>query len=284
MEQQTISIAKAGIITTLNARTSILASANPINSRYDPNLPVTKNIDLPPPLLSRFDLVYLILDKIDDKLDRHLARHLTSMYIEDRPDNASVDEILPLEFLTLYIGYVKQHCHPVLTSDAKDELVKSYVEMRKLGDDARTSDRRITATTRQLESMIRLSEAHAKMRLSETVELGDVQEAVRLIKSAIKDYATDPITGKIDLDLVQIGQSLSERKMKEDLLKHVWEYFDVNVTQSVNYPTLFKDFNETSQTKVTHMEMSDVLNTLANENRLVINGEGAKRVIRRVQG
>ena len=86
MEQQTISIAKAGIITTLNARTSILASANPINSRYDPNLPVTGNIDLPPPLLSRFDLVYLILDKVDESIDRQLARHLTDMYLEDAPE------------------------------------------------------------------------------------------------------------------------------------------------------------------------------------------------------
>jgi len=89
MEQQTDSIAKAGIITTLNARTSILASANPIGSKYNPNLPVPQNIDLPPTLLSRFDLVYLILDRVDETNDRRLARHLLSMYLEDKPQNAS---------------------------------------------------------------------------------------------------------------------------------------------------------------------------------------------------
>lgn len=94
MEQQTVSIAKAGIITTLNARTSILASANPIGSKYNPNLPVPQNIDLPPTLLSRFDLVYLVLDRIDETADRKLARHLVGMYLEDTPDNASKDEIL----------------------------------------------------------------------------------------------------------------------------------------------------------------------------------------------
>ena len=94
MEQQTVSIAKAGIITTLNARTSILASANPIGSKYNPNLPVPQNIDLPPTLLSRFDLVYLVLDRIDEANDRRLAKHLVGMYLEDAPENASREEIL----------------------------------------------------------------------------------------------------------------------------------------------------------------------------------------------
>lgn len=94
MEQQTVSIAKAGIITTLNARTSILASANPIGSKYNPNLPIPQNIDLPPTLLSRFDLVYLILDKIDEATDRRLAQHLVGMYLEDRPQNASSADII----------------------------------------------------------------------------------------------------------------------------------------------------------------------------------------------
>ena len=94
MEQQTVSIAKAGIITTLNARTSILASANPIGSKYNPNLPIPQNIDLPPTLLSRFDLVYLVLDKIDEVADRRLATHLVGMYLEDRPQHAASQDII----------------------------------------------------------------------------------------------------------------------------------------------------------------------------------------------
>ena len=102
MEQQTVSIAKAGIITTLNARTSILASANPIGSKYNVNLPVPQNIDLPPTLLSRFDLVYLVLDRIDEQNDRRLARHLVGMYLEDAPENASTQEILVSTSPTLF--------------------------------------------------------------------------------------------------------------------------------------------------------------------------------------
>lgn len=103
MEQQTVSIAKAGIITTLNARTSILASANPIGSKYNPNLAVPQNIDLPPTLLSRFDLVYLVLDRIDEQNDRRLAKHLVGMYLEDTPQNACNEEILVSSLARKYI-------------------------------------------------------------------------------------------------------------------------------------------------------------------------------------
>lgn len=109
MEQQTVSIAKAGIITTLNARTSILASANPIGSKYNPKIPVPQNIDLPPTLLSRFDLVYLVLDRVDEQNDRRLARHLLGMYLEDTPENASREEIL------VSSGVLRFSAPPVLT-------------------------------------------------------------------------------------------------------------------------------------------------------------------------
>ncbi|CDK27050.1 unnamed protein product [Kuraishia capsulata CBS 1993] len=279
MEQQTISIAKAGIITTLNARTSILASANPIESRYNPDLPVTKNIDLPPPLLSRFDLVYLILDKVDEKLDRQLAQHLTSMYLEDRVDSAAKTEILPVEFLTSYIQYAKENYNPVITEEAKRELVKAYVDMRKLGEDVRSSEKRITATTRQLESMIRLAEAHAKMRLSQTVDLSDVLEAVRLIKSAIKDYATDPVTGRIDMDLVQTGQTASERRMQEDLVKEILSMIQ-NSSGVTTYDKLLANINENSQARVENADLSEALRRLETENKVAVVGAGHKREIR----
>ncbi|CCE62733.1 hypothetical protein TPHA_0D00920 [Tetrapisispora phaffii CBS 4417] len=280
MEQQTISIAKAGIITTLNARTSVLASANPIGSRYNPNLPVTENIDLPPPLLSRFDLVYLVLDKVDEGTDRQLAKHLTSLYLEDRPENVSKGNILPVELLTTYINYAKQHIHPVISEEAKSELVRSYVNMRKLGDDSRSDEKRITATTRQLESMIRLAEAHAKMRLSETVTLDDVQEAVRLIKSAIKDYATDPKTGKIDMNLVQTGKSVIQRKLQEDLGREIINILTENPSDSMTFNNLIKQLNEQSQDRVDSSDISEALSRLQQEDKLIILGEGVRRSIR----
>ncbi|CAL9728135.1 DNA replication licensing factor Mcm4p [Monosporozyma unispora] len=280
MEQQTISIAKAGIITTLNARSSILASANPIGSRYNPNLPVTENIDLPPPLLSRFDLVYLVLDKVDENTDRELAKHLTALYLEDRPEHVSKDDILPVEFLTMYINYAKENIHPIITEDAKKELVRAYVNMRKMGDDSRSDEKRITATTRQLESMIRLSEAHAKMRLSSAVELEDVQEAVRLIKTAIKDYATDPKTGKIDMNLVQTGKSVIQRKMQEDLAREVVRILTENTSDSMSFNELIKQINEHSQDKVDSGDISDALSRLQQEDKVIVLGEGVRRSVR----
>lgn len=281
MEQQTISIAKAGIITTLNARTSILASANPINSRYDPNLPVTGNIDLPPPLLSRFDLVYLILDKVDESIDRQLARHLTDMYLKDAPETVNANSVLPVELLTLYIQYAKENFNPVMTEEGKNELVRSYVEMRKLGENARSSEKRITATTRQLESMIRLSEAHAKMRLSERVELIDVKEAVRLIKSAIKDYATDPVTGRIDMDMIQTGTTAQQRRVQEDLVSEIMKIIEEN-NNLIRFNDLSVKLNERSSFRVENLVINEGLRRLQQEGKIMETGDSHRRTIRKI--
>lgn len=104
--------------------------------------------------------------------------------------------------MTKYINYAKEKIQPELSNEASEALVNCYVELRKQGQDRGSSERRITATTRQLESMIRMSEAHARMRLSSVVEVGDVLEASRLLREAIKEYATDPKTGRIDMDLM----------------------------------------------------------------------------------
>lgn len=277
MEQQTISIAKAGIITTLNARTSILASANPIESRYNPDLPVTKNIDLPPPLLSRFDLVFLILDKVDKKLDEQLAKHIANMYLEDHVVSATTEEILPVEFLTGYIQYAKDNIQPKLTEEARDELVSSYVQMRRAGEDSRGggSEKRITATTRQLESLIRLSEAHAKLHLREHVLLEDVVEAVRLMKSAIKDYATDPLTGRIDMDLIQTGVSVEERRRKEELDKDIIKVLE-NAGE-IDWPTLAEEVEKLRGTRVENHELGESVRRLEGDGKVIIFGQSHNR-------
>jgi len=277
MEQQTVSIAKAGIITTLNARTSILASANPIGSRYDPKLPVVQNIDLPPTLLSRFDLVYLMLDKVDPDADRRLAQHLTSMYLEDAPENGSKLDIISVEMLSKYVSYVKQNIHPRITVEAKDELVRNYVQMRSLGENAQAAQRRITATTRQLESMIRLSEAHAKMRLSSTVDLQDVVEAARLIRSAIKEYATDPTTGTIDMDLVQTGHSRAQRDRSAQFKADIIALLDHN-PQGLPYDEIVSRTADMNVDKVDHSEVAWALRELQQEGMLTI---GSRRIVKK---
>lgn len=284
MEQQTVSVAKAGIITTLNARTSILASANPIGSRYNPDLPVPQNIDLPPTLLSRFDLVYLILDRADEKTDRRLAKHLLSLYLEDKPQSASTSlDILPVEFLTLYISYARANIQPKISQEAAQELVEAYVAMRSLGQDVRTADKRITATTRQLESMIRLSEAHARMRLSETVTRDDVREADRLIQSALKTAATDS-QGRIDMSLLTEGTSASERKRKEELKTAVLRLLDEMTAggNTVRWSDVARRLSEGASVSVEQAEFNEAMRALETENAVLVSGEGARKTVRRV--
>jgi DNA replication licensing factor MCM4 len=284
MEQQTVSVAKAGIITTLNARTSILASANPIGSRYNPDLPVPQNIDLPPTLLSRFDLVYLMLDNADEKNDRRLAKHLLSLYLEDKPQSAPTNnDILPVEFLTLYISYARSKIQPVISQEAAQELVDCYVAMRALGQDVRAADKRITATTRQLESMIRLSEAHAKMRLADTVTRDDVREANRLIQSALKTAATDA-NGRIDMSLLTEGTSAADRKRRDELRTALLHLLDDMTAggNTVRWSDVARRLGEGSSIPVEQSEFTEVMKALESENAVVIMGEGARRTIRRV--
>jgi DNA replication licensing factor MCM4 len=295
MEQQTVSIAKAGIITTLNARTSILASANPIGSKYNPNLPVPQNIDLPPTLLSRFDLVYLVLDRIEESADRKLARHLVGMYLEDTPDNASKDEVLvsnlPLHALTL-----QQLTHPSLSNSSPPTsptpaptsspqsppppAKPSYLPTSPCASWAKTS-------ARQLESMIRLSEAHAKMRLSSTVTEDDVNEAVRLIQSALKQAATDARTGLIDMGLLTEGTSASERKRREDLKAGLLGVLDEMLrggNGSARYGDVVRTLSESSSVPVEGQEFAEAVKSLEQEGKVQVLGEGARRSIRRVTG
>ncbi|CEJ02416.1 Putative Minichromosome maintenance protein 4 (Cell division control protein 54) [Rhizopus microsporus] len=133
----------------------------------------------------RFDLLYLILDRVDEDSDRRLAQHLVTLYLEDNPFTAGND-IVSVELLTKYINYARQNIRPELNNEASNELVDRYVELRKQNNDRTGSDKRINATTRQLESMIRMSEAHARMRLSNVVEKHDVLEAARLLQSGAK--------------------------------------------------------------------------------------------------
>ncbi|KAF9467686.1 MCM2/3/5 family-domain-containing protein [Collybia nuda] len=284
MEQQTVSIAKAGIITTLNARTSILAAANPVGSKYDVNLPITRNIDLPPTLISRFDLLYLVLDQVDEVLDRKLAQHLVSLYLEDAPARATED-ILPLNELSAYIDYARSKIHPVITEAAGAELVKAYVEMRNMGDDPRANEKRITATTRQLESMIRLSEAHARMRFSEFVELQDVTEACRLMREAIRTSAMDPRTGKIDMGLLNTGTAQGQRKMRDDMRREVLSILDNSGGgRGIKWADAMKRLGDQSSVKVDSTEFGEVIKALENEGLVKVVGERDRRMIRRMEG
>ncbi|KAI0795486.1 MCM2/3/5 family-domain-containing protein [Abortiporus biennis] len=284
MEQQTVSIAKAGIITTLNARTSILAAANPIGSKYNRAETVTKNIDLPPTLISRFDLLYLVLDQVDETLDRRLAQHLVSLYLEDAPETGGQD-ILPLDELSAYITFARSRINPVITEEAGNELVRCYVILRKAGEDPRSNEKRITATTRQLESMIRLSEAHARMRFSQFVELQDVKESFRLMREAINTGARDPTTGEIDMGLLDTGIGRAQRRMRGDMRKEILKLLEGgNGARGLKWGDVLKALEGQSSIRIEPAEFQEVIKELEQEGLAKVVGERDKRMIRRADG
>ncbi|EFA75984.1 MCM family protein [Heterostelium album PN500] len=269
MEQQTVSVAKAGIICSLNARTSILASANPKESRYNPRMSVVENIQLPPTLLSRFDLIYLVLDKANERHDRMLSRHIVSLYWNENP---APQWTIPRDMMTDYISYARKNINPIIQEDAGELLVKGYLEMRAQG-----GGRTISATPRQLESLIRTSEAHAKIRFSPVVEPVDVTEAIRLVRAALQVSATDPTTGTIDMDMINTGRSSSLRMEIEALKEAILGMMGARTTPWTQEQlfTQAKAFSKPNDNKpafsnISQDELLDALNQLCQSEEIKV--------------
>lgn len=212
MEQQTVSVAKAGIVCSLNARTAILATANPKDSSYDPKKSVVDNINLPKNLMSRFDFIWLMLDKRNRDLDKRLAEHLVSMYSEFG-HTKRVEAKIDANLFRRYVAFAKRWVHPEISDEAVQSLVKNYTDLRNQGGSRDV----VSATPRILESLIRIGESLAKMELREMVTAADVEEAVRLLKAATYAAAIDPETGLIDMEQLIAGVGAGKRKRAKEL-------------------------------------------------------------------
>ena len=189
MEQQTISIAKAGIQATLNARTSILAAANPVQGRYNRKTTLRANINMSAPIMSRFDLFFVVLDECNEAVDEHLARHIVDIH---RLRDDAVQPEFSTEQLQRYLRFARLF-QPVFTDEAKAHLVQRYKELR--ADDAQGGVGRNSyrITVRQLESMIRLSEAIAKANCVDQVTPEFVNEAFKLLRQSIISVEKDDV-------------------------------------------------------------------------------------------
>lgn len=180
MEQQTISISKAGINTTLNARTSILAAANPLYGRYNPRVSPVDNINLPAALLSRFDILYLILDTPSREADERLAEHVTYVHMHSAPPVQDQDAVPP-PVLRHFIGAARQ-IRPTIPSDVAEFIVSAYVQLRAQHKQDEERETAFTYTSaRTLLGVVRLAQALARLRFATEVENGDVEEALRLM-------------------------------------------------------------------------------------------------------
>ena len=216
MEQQEISVAKAGINATLKSRCALLGAANPKLGRFDEYSSLADQINIPPALLSRFDLIFPLTDKPDKERDEALAMHILEVhrYGErmERNENVEADKIKPFfepEFLRKYIAYAKRHIHPVMTNEAMEKIKNYYVDIRA------KSKETIPFTPRQLEAFIRLAEASARMRLSTIVNEEDAEKAIKIVEYYLTKVGMDRETESIDIDIIATGMSRSQKdKMK----------------------------------------------------------------------
>ncbi|VVC04353.1 Minichromosome maintenance protein MCM [Candidatus Burarchaeum australiense] len=209
MESQRVSIAKAGIVAQMKAKTAILAAANPEFGRFDQSKSVADQFKIIPTLISRFDLIFPIKDVLDPSQDKKLAEFVLdshrSAVLGTPPPVSSDVPLIPTELLRKYIAYARKTIRPVLSQEASDRLRSYYEEMRSLGKRGGP----VPITPRQLEGLIRMSQAVAKLRLSQEVTVADSERAIRLMEFVLRQTAFDMTTQTLDIDMIT-GQQKSK--------------------------------------------------------------------------
>jgi len=245
LEQQKISVSKAGINATLKSRCSLLGAANPKYGRFDQYEPIGEQIDLEPALISRFDLIFTVTDQPDEEHDKRLAEHIlqtnyagqlntqrtemSAPNISQEQVESQTEEVAPAidpDLLRKYIAYAKRNCYPTMTDEAMETIRDFYVDLRTKGAD---EDAPVPVTARKLEALVRLSEASARVRLSDEVEVQDAERAVEITRSCLQDIGVDPETGQFDADVVETGQSKTQRdrvKTIKQLISEIEEEYD----------------------------------------------------------
>jgi len=224
MESQTIHINKGGINAKLPSKCAILAACNPRWGRFDPNVSVAEQINIPAPMLSRFDLIFPIRDEADRSKDKDIAEHIINVHralLNNEIDQIGLEYIeldgvkIDKDFIIKYISYARQK-EPIISKDAEKVLIDYYLSMRKGA---------VQITARQLEAAIRLAEAHAKAKLKDVVDEEDAREAITIITESLKEIAYDPETGQFDIDKIAGISKKDRNKMTHiyDIIKKLAE-------------------------------------------------------------
>jgi DNA replicative helicase MCM subunit Mcm2 (Cdc46/Mcm family) len=207
MEMGQISIAKANIVATLPARTSILAGGNPKFGRFDPYLPIKEQIEVPETILSRFDLKFALRDvpnpEIDEKVITHLiqVRHL---------DGKTAEPPIPAELFRKYVAYARKNCHPKLIQEAAEEIKKFFLNLRSKYVEGSP----VSITFRQYEALIRLAEASAKVQLRNEVTKEDALRAIKLMSISLRQLGFEPKTETIDIDRLEGARATAMQRSK----------------------------------------------------------------------
>ncbi|WVO14105.1 hypothetical protein L204_101733 [Cryptococcus depauperatus] len=271
MEQQTISIAKAGITTILNSRTSVLAAANPVFGRYDDMKSPGENIDFQTTILSRFDMIFIVKDEHNEQRDRTIAKHVMNIHMNRQTENETVGEI-DIEKMKRYIGYCKSRCAPNLSPEAAEMLSSHFVSLRKeVAQVERDNDERssIPITVRQLEAIIRISESLAKITLSPRVQPHHVEEAIRLFKFSTM-HAVSVGSGVEGLSRTELNEEID--KIEKELKRRL------PIGWTTSYQSLVREF--VSGQGYTQHALERCLYIL--EKREVIKFTGLRKVVQRI--
>jgi len=255
MEQQSVSIAKGGIVATLNARTSILAAANPMYGKYDPFKNITENVNLPVPLLTRFDLIFVVRDIPSKERDTRIARHILNLH---RTSGTDTKSLIDVDILTKYLTFTKRF-DPILTPEAEEKILEYYMTMRNV-----ESEGMITVTPRQLEGLVRLATARARLLMKTQVEGEDAERAIFLIQSMLQDAGVDVNTGKVDLGVLQ-GRPHSEVS-KMQLFMDVMKSLEGDEKRPVEEKTFVKELVKTG--KFTEEEARKYIKKLQRESAI----------------
>ncbi|HLC00646.1 MAG TPA: minichromosome maintenance protein MCM, partial [Candidatus Bathyarchaeia archaeon] len=211
MEQHTVSVAKGGIVATLNARTTILAAANPALGRYEPHRTVAENISLPVTILSRFDLIFVLRDIPNKEADGKMSDHILEIH---RKGISPVEAPVAAELMRKYISYARG-VKPVLSKDALKRLGDFYLAMRAASE---TEGSPVAITARQLESLVRIAEARARVALKKEVSAEDAEAAIAIMKRSLEEVGIDVSSYKMDIDLIMTGKPKSVRDKMQVVL------------------------------------------------------------------
>lgn len=236
LESQRVNINKAGINASLPAQTALLAAGNPEYGRFDPDLSFAEQINLGPTLLSRFDLIFLLSDRPEREEDKRVANHMVSSRQDANTraqhkgdgEDSSIDPAIEPDVLRAYVAHAKQTVTPYIDDEeVQEELVDSFTEFRHVNGE--THDTPVPVTRRKLEAIQRLAEASARARLSETVEMEDIERARRLVGRSLRDVGIDPESDQLDADIIETGSSNSQRdriKKLEEFIKEMEDETD----------------------------------------------------------
>jgi len=280
LESQKVRVHKAGIDATMNARSALLAAGNPRHGRFDPYPAKSEQIDLGPTLLSRFDLMFMVSDSPDADQDREVVSHMSESRRAVARENCgeelteeereAVEPAISKNVLRAYIAHAKNTCRPYLDDDEVEEkLIEYFVNFRKANQND-NEDNPVPITYRKFEAIQRIAESSARVRLSEQVEMQDVERAIRLVESSMRQVGYDPEKGQFDADIIETGQSKSQRDRVRNVL---------NLIEELDGPTREELIEEAEEIGIDTEKVDHEIDRLKNKGQVVTVGGGTLRKV-----